>query len=406
LVTHPQHLLLTGDNLEVLPALYGELQAAVDVAYLDPPYDHGDGGRRGSQRHFAYNDTRGESWGGWLAARLEAMKPLLSERAPVAVSIGYRRVHELAGILARVFPDHELVTITVDLRRSPTDRIGVKRTAEYVLIAVPPGARLGAAGFTKGDTTDGWSGFTLSGFDKNDYPNQVYPIYVHRDTGRIVRIGASAAQGSDMGAAPDEIGIMPLTRDGKKAVWRRSQESAQQLLAAGHIRADKPRMQNVQPFTIKYISAGVRRRIEAGSISTHGFDERGAIILDTAVSPEGAGVPTVWSGAGFETREGSKRLEELIGQGHGFAYPKPVRLISDIITVCTGGNPDAVVLDIFGGSGTTIDAAHQLNVQDGGSRRAILIQLDEGNVVDVLRRRAEAVLGGSEMFEVRELPHS
>lgn len=395
--TPDPHLLAIGDNAAVLKELAGELAGAVDVVYVDPPYDHGDGGRRGSQRRFAYADRRAGDWASFIRDRLELAKPLLAPHAPVAVSIGHRRVHELAMIIAETFDGYDVVTITIDLRRAPADRLGVQRTADYLLIAVPPGVRLGAPGMSKGDVRNGWNGFALSGFGEDDYPNQVYPIWVDPETHRIIGAGASVKQAPDGAPEPqapaEAIAIMPVTRDGGRAVWRNAREKFDVLLASGHIRAQAPHMPgNVQPFTIQYLTSGTRRRIESGEITAHGHDDRGAVMLDP-VAPAGAGVPAIWSGEGYETRAGTERLGKLLGDGHGFAYPKPVRLISDVIRACTGGRPDAVILDFFAGSATTIDAVAHLNSQDGGSRRAILIQLDEDGIVDrVTIPRATAAL--------------
>lgn len=395
-----QHLIVIGDSVDALPQLESEFAGRVDLVYIDPPFDHGDGGRRGSQRRFPYADRRGAGWAGFMRERLALVKPLLARRAPIAVSIGHRRLHETALLLADVFEGYEVVTITVDRRRAPADRLGVQQTAEYILIAVPPGGRLGAPGLTAGAPRNGWGGLALSGYDATDYPNQVYPIIVDVDTTRIVRIGETAISGTlhepVVDLLPNQIAIWPVTREGKPAVWRVSKATAEELLQAGLIRAQKPRMPgNVQPFTMQFVASGTRARIASGEVATFGLDERGAIVIDR-VQPVGAGVPAVWRGSGYETRAGSARLDELIGSDHGFAYPKSPTLIADIIRCCVGSNRAATVLDFFAGSGSTLDAICQLNNSDGGARRGVLIQLDEGDIVQrVLIPRATAVVAGA-----------
>lgn len=404
----PAHLIAIGDNAAVLPDLAAELGPVVDAVYIDPPYDHGDSSRRANGRHFAYGDRRTDDWATFIQARLDATRPLLAEHAPVAVSISHQRLHELAGILTDAFPGWDVVTITIDLRRGGiADRLGVIRSADYLLIAVPPGTRLGAPGLTGGEARNGWGGFALSGYTAADYPNQVYPLIVDQGTGRIVEIGPSIRQmnadGEAAATVPDGcIPIWPVTRDGKDAVWRAARETAVDLLAAGMIRADRPHMPgNVQPFTVKFVSTGVRKRIAAGTIGTHGLDDRGALIIDGKIAPVGAGVPAVWTWDGLETRTGTERLEQLIGVTNTkFGYPKPVRLVADAIRVMTGGRPDAVILDFFAGSGTTLDAVVHLNSEDAGARRAILVQLDEGRIVDdVLLPRVRAVVGETRQDE-------
>lgn len=404
----PTHLVAIGDNAVVLPQLEAELAGQVDIVYIDPPYDHGDGGRRGSQKLFAYTDRRETAWTDYIRDRLTVAKPLLSPAAPIAVSIGWRRVHQLAAILTEIFPAHELVTITIDQGRAPTDAVGVQRSAEYVLIAVPPGIRLGAPGFTQGEVRNGWSALTLASHQPDDYPNQHYPVWVETATGRVLGAGPSAKQLADgaepIAATQDVTEIWPVTTAGKPVIWRVARETFEALHALGMVRADQPRQPgNPQPYVIKFVATGTRKRIDAGEIATHGLDARGALRIDP-VPPAGEAIPAVWRGDHYATRAGTARLDELLGHGHGFAYPKSPALIRDIIRACTGARSDAVVLDFFAGSGSTLDAVHELNAADGGTRRAVLVQQAEGDIVEnVLLPRVAAVLGGDSHLEVRTI---
>lgn len=140
------------------------------------------------------------------------------------------------------------------------------------------------------------------------------------------------------------------------------------------------------------------KRIEAGDIQVLGRDANGVLEVGR-IMPEGAAIPTIWSKPDYQTRNGTARLDELV-PGHGFPYPKPVTLVADIVRAITGGRRDAVVLDCFAGSGTLMDALAQLNAADGGSRRALMVEL-EGNVVDrVAVPRLAALASEEELVEV------
>lgn len=404
--TDPRHLIVIGDNAAVLPTLTAEMAGSVDVVYIDPPYDHSTGNRRGSQRLFAYADRRSGQWSDYIRDRLAMAFPLLAPAAPVAVSIGYRRVHELARIITELLPTYDLVTVTVDQGRAPADAVGVQRSAEYILIAVPPGVRLGAPGFTEGEVRNGWGAMTLATHIPSDYPNQHYPVFVDPATSRILGAGPSDRQLAD-GATPvtcpdGAVTIWPFTTAGKEVIWRVARETFTVLHEAGMVRADPPRqLGNPQPFVVKYVPTGTRKRIDAGEVATHGLDDRGALRMDR-VPPHGAAIPSVWRGDQYTSRAGTARLDELLGHGHRFGYPKAPALIRDVITACTGGKRDAVILDFFAGSGTTLDAVHELNAADGGHRRAVLVQQVEGHIVDrVLLPRVAAVLGDDSLLEVR-----
>ena len=375
------HLAICGDAATVLPTLTDE---RVDAIVIDPPYDEGEGA------FFSYTDRRRTAWAPWLTGILTQARQAWPD-APVAVSIGHTRVFDLARILTEVWPDRAVTMVTVDSGTRPSSG-GVIHRAEYLLIAMPPGRPLGCAGFTKGAVRTGWGGAVLSGHDAVTSPRQVFPIWVDPADGRIVRIGELS---DDYDYTPDEEGLIPLwpvTRHGKRAAWRLARDSAVRALEEGWIRADRPHMPGQeQPYVVKYLAGGVRKRIEAGEIRTHGRDDRGALIIDH-VPPVGDAIPTIWSGPRYESEAGTRRLRDLLGEQAHFPYPKPVGLVEDAIRAITGGAKDAHVLDFFAGSGTLLDAVVSLNAADGGDRRAIMVTADEGQIFDeVLVPRALAL---------------
>ncbi|MFF5177783.1 site-specific DNA-methyltransferase [Micromonospora sp. NPDC000316] len=94
-----------------------------------------------------------------------------------------------------------------------------------------------------------------------------------------------------------------------------------------------------------------------------------------------------------DRRAASKRLDSLLGKGV-FPFPKDENVIARWVELVTQSNPNALVLDFFAGSGTTGHAVMALNAADGGSRRYILVQLDEpvdkdgyDTIADITRER-------------------
>ena len=83
---------------------------------------------------------------------------------------------------------------------------------------------------------------------------------------------------------------------------------------------------------------------------------------------------TVWFDKNIISNKGTSELESIIGKGI-FSFPKPLRLIKDILSI--GSDSDDIVLDFFSGSATTAHAVMQLNVEDDGSRKFIMVQLPE-----------------------------
>jgi adenine-specific DNA-methyltransferase len=78
---------------------------------------------------------------------------------------------------------------------------------------------------------------------------------------------------------------------------------------------------------------------------------------------------------GLYTQEGSKEISGFMGNPQVFSYPKPSSLVKELIKV--GTDNDGIILDFFSGSATTAHAIMQLNAEDGGNRRFIMVQLPE-----------------------------
>ena len=86
---------------------------------------------------------------------------------------------------------------------------------------------------------------------------------------------------------------------------------------------------------------------------------------------------SVWRDARYDASEyGTKLVEALLGSA-GFTFPKSLYAVYDCIRLMTADDRDAVVLDFFAGTGTTAHAVWELNKDDGGARRTILVQLPE-----------------------------
>ena len=108
---------------------------------------------------------------------------------------------------------------------------------------------------------------------------------------------------------------------------------------------------------------------------------------------------------GVSTKDGSNQLGELFGKKRIFDYPKPVTLIRKLIQYGVYSEKDQIILDFFSGSGTTAQAVMELNLEDGGNRQCICIQmpevLDKGSeawkagyrtIADITRARIDKVI--------------
>lgn len=392
----PSHLVVEGDSAIALPLIAAEV-GAVDVVYLDPPYNTG-------KTEWMYGDAH-DDWMGFMRERLLLVRGMLADGGAVAASIGYQRVHHLALLMAETFPRHRVHTITVEVSGGKPAG-GVKQVAEYLLLALPDGFEPHPLPWAAGEARQPWEGLTLSTAPKGRWPHQVYPIIVEDVTRRIIDVGPSLQDRLDAGDRFDPTEypftqsqargegttvLWPVSSRGKECSWRLARDAFVAAVERGHVKVDDTRMPgNPNPFSVKYLPAGAAARVDSGEIEVLGREDSGALILRSA-APRGADIPTMWARKEHHTAKGTSRLTELMG-AHQFPYPKPVALVQDILTALAGGRRDAVILDPFAGSGTTLEAVAALNAADGGRRRAILVTNDEGDVyARVTVPRVEAV---------------
>jgi adenine-specific DNA-methyltransferase len=97
-------------------------------------------------------------------------------------------------------------------------------------------------------------------------------------------------------------------------------------------------------------------------------------------------------------------LEGLLGE-RAFDYPKSVYAVRDTLAMLTKGNPDALVIDFFAGSGTTLHATAMLNKEDSGRRRCILVTNNEVGPDEQSKLRSAGISAGSQDWEKRGIYH-
>ncbi|HBK28921.1 MAG TPA: site-specific DNA-methyltransferase, partial [Parabacteroides sp.] len=113
---------------------------------------------------------------------------------------------------------------------------------------------------------------------------------------------------------------------------------------------------------------------------------KGEYKLYTKIRIKGDRPKTLWNRPEYSGTTGTNELKDLVSY-NDFSYPKSVELVIDSLQVAT--DEDSIILDFFGGSGTTGQAVMDLNKRDNGSRKFILVeQMDYINTVSVPRLKA------------------
>ena len=383
------HTLIEADNYHVLQLLEYLYAGKVDCIYIDPPYNTG-------ARDWKYNNDyvdgsdayRHSKWLSFIQKRLEIAKRLLNPTDSVLiVTIDDKEYLHLGCLLEEMFPYARIQMISDVINPKGTmQRQIFPRTDEYIFYvwigeAAPVEQKLnndwliGNAENTKHNRYR-WQPFVRANFPRKKTPSMFYPIFVNEDGTRITRVGESLPVGVDRATVqvfPGEKAIFPINTKGEESIWHLSQQSLMESYNKGFVRlgsfTDKG-------MSISYLSSGMQKKIEDGSIPVVGHNKDGSIIFDVeSYQPEF--IPgTQWRIKTHDaTEHGTKLLQDFIG--NRFSYPKSLYSTHDAIMFYVSNKPNALIVDFFAGSGTTLHAVNLLNAEDGGQRRCIIVTNNE-----------------------------
>lgn len=187
-----------------------------------------------------------------------------------------------------------------------------------------------------------------------------------------------------------------LPQRGKECVWRLIPNRLLSDWEKGFIKVSR----TGQRISIQYLPSGVIKKIQSGELEVLGTEEDAPTLRFGKNRTAGTQLPTVLDEKAFYTVKGTSELEVLFPtEGKVFDYPKSSALIKYILeSVC---KRDGVVLDSFAGSGTTGQAVLDLNRQDGGTRRFILVELGD-YAESVTAERVNRVIQGPDTDTIFE----
>lgn len=383
------HTLIEADNyhaLQLLEYLYAE---KVDCIYIDPPYNTG-------ARDWKYNNDyvdnsdqyRHSKWLSFMEKRLKIAKKLLNPKDSVLiVTIDEKEYLHLGCLLEELFPDArmQMVSALTNSRGVARDS-GFARVDEYIYIL-----QFGNSSVCRLPLSDEWrvnmnedkrvthlrwSMLIRSGshFLRSDSVNQFYPIFVYNDGKRIHSVGAPyyGDNRNEIVAPEGTFAVWPLRRDGVEGNWQIAADNLRGLIKSGYVMLGR---KNKNGIPIYYLKRGEIAKVEAGIYKISGHREDGSIISDTEVR---ALVPgTQWRIASHDASTGGTNLLKNIFGDSRFTYPKSLYSEHDAIRFFVADKPNALVIDFFSGSGTTLHAVNLLNAEDGGHRRCVMVTNNE-----------------------------
>lgn len=408
------HTLIEADNYHALQLLEYLYAGKVDCIYIDPPYNTGARDWKYNNDYVDGNDQyRHSKWLSMMQKRLKIAKKLLNPKDSVLiVTIDEKEYLHLGCLLEELFPEAYIQMVTIVINPKGSTRGRFSRVEEYAFYCFMPDAYVsGGSDPMLGEIVESdegsqprWKGLLRSGMGsrREDSPNLFYPILIDSEKGRIVRAEKSVPLGvtPDYNATIDGYTVAwPIRNDGSAGRWMLSTETFNAMLEKGYVslgRYDERR--NTWGFS--YLSKKYQDQIESGELSIVGRTENGqSVVVEFAVSQERQ-VKTVWHRTRHDAGAyGSDLVSNVIGRSRAFSYPKSLYAEVDSISMVVKNKPNALIVDFFAGSGTTLHAVNLLNAEDGGKRRCILVTNNEVSDSEAKEMTERGLHPGDEEWE-------
>lgn len=357
-----ENLYIEGDNLEVLKLLQETYLGKVKMIYIDPPYNTGNdfvyeddfaqstqeyvanSGQYDDQGNRLFQNTESNGrfhtdWLNMIYPRLRLAKDLLADEGVIFISIDDNEVNNLKKVCDEIFGEGNFVASFPWRKRTAKSDVPYGISQDYEqLICYARSEEFSAS----------VEGKERKYFTTDDYPNR--PWRIHDLTKQTT---ASERPNSYFTIVNPKTGEQYPANPNR--TWCITAETFEEYYAAGRIvfPGDYPFL-NISKPALRYWKEDDMKK--AG-------ESFGRVAVSTKL-PEEIGM----------SQDGTKETTDLMG-AKVFNFPKPVSLIKFILKIID--DKDALVMDFFSGSATTAHAVMQLNAEDGGNRRFILIQLPE-----------------------------
>ncbi|MBN1971114.1 MAG: site-specific DNA-methyltransferase [Candidatus Delongbacteria bacterium] len=380
----PFNILIEGDNYHALSVLNYTHAKSIDIMYFDPPYNTGAKDWKYNNDYVDSEDSfRHSKWISMMNNRLKLAKNLLKPDGIICVTIDDYEMPRLFMLMEEIFGyNNHLGTLVI--RNNPSGRStvnGISITHEYGLIFGK--SKLSKVGrlertdaqINRYDETDvdgkfEWVNFRKHGGTRAEAATMFYPFYLTDDEWRIPKMewNKSSKEWTILEQPKnDETVVFPIDDKGKERRWKWGYNSV---------------MDNPSQFKV-----GLDRK------------KKPAMYMKARLKNEGVLPLTWWDKKEYSsTAYGTNLLKEIFSEIQVFAYPKSLYAVMDCIKAMSE-KKDAIILDIFAGSGTTGHAVLELNKYDNGSRQFILCTNNENNIcTDVTYPRLRKVIDGYEFI--------
>lgn len=391
----PQHLVVEGENYHALQILQFTCRGSVDCIYIDPPYNTGAPDWKYNNRYVDDNDRwRHSKWLSMMERRLKLARELLKPDGVLIVTIDEHEVSHLGVLLDQLFPDatRQMVTIVINPKGVTEERLS--RVEEYAYFCFFGASAVSGLGddlltpMTDEEiaATEGvkprWKGLLRSGTNarREDRPNMFFPVLIDPKRGAVVGAGEPLEypKKPNMKAKIDGlIPVWPIRRDKSLGNWGVGHILLRELIENSYVRLgtyDKAR----KTWGLSYLSRRLREQIDAGVLQVLDHDTERNVVDVAYTDPRMRRVKRVWHRSSHDAgARGSDLLRTFLDGHRRFAFPKSLYAVRDMLAAVVRDKPNALILDFFAGSATTLHATAYLNSQDAGKRRCIAVTNNE-----------------------------
>ena len=344
----PNHILIEGDNLEALVALTYTHAGKIDVIYIDPPYNTGN-------QDFVYNDNyveaedsfRHSKWLSFMSKRLIITKTLLSDEGIIFISIDEHEQAALKLLCDEIFGEDNFVSSFFWKRTETPPALSYKVRKKFEFVLCYQKTNIVGRKFAQGYTDGGDAPLLNAG---NPLGTLCFPsgsVHFNIPDGVYKASPSLSIQLLEDVIVKDGINLNSFRA---QAHFKWQQSNLEREISEGTYFLIKGRT-----FSIRYQKSS--KAIKAPSN-----------IIDSDVN--------------VGTNEEANKTLRDVGLHGDFDYAKPVSLVKFLIRMPFWENKHTTVLDFFAGSGTTLQATMELNAEDSGNRKCIIVTNNENGICE------------------------
>lgn len=412
-VTHgdpsaPHHILIEADNYHALQLMLFPYEGKVDCIYIDPPYNSGSRDWKYNNDYVDKNDAWQHSkWLTFMSKRLRLAQRLLNpSESTLIVAIDDNELFTLGLLLDEIFKDcdRQIVNVTINPKGKACDG-RLSQVDEYLIIVYVGSARAQEVTLERAEVEVRWPYLRRSDVEsargtKKGGVRQFYPIYVDTKTEKIICIGEPLNPTQPLTDAkdiPGAVPVFPIRDDGKHMNWGLTEPSLKRAADLGFVRVSKSTNDH-QAYNFAYVTVPSVKKIENGTYRVAGLRSDGSKIVVIPGGKPQRGT-TAWKKNLHDANSYGSQIVSTFIPDKKFPFPKSVYAVYDALQLFVSDKPNALVVDFFAGSGTTLNAVNLLNANDQGQRQCIMVTNNEVSEDEAAKLASSGFQPGQETWE-------